>query len=133
MEKSEAALVVAKAIAYDGRLAKKDELAARADVERWHEAIGDLALPDCLAAVAGYYRENSGWIMPADVRQRVQAIREYRLATVPVPEIPRAIVDNPRAHLAAHTAAVAAIMNGDDPLPAMREIARQAVAAIGPA
>jgi hypothetical protein len=63
------------------------------DVIAWHAAIGDLDFIDSRAAVIAHYRESRDWVMPADVRNRVKAMRRDRLA--------REIQSAPGAELAA--------------------------------
>ncbi|WJZ27864.1 hypothetical protein MOMMJLID_CDS0056 [Arthrobacter phage 1191A] len=45
----------------------------------WHETIGDLDMQDCLTAITEYFKTSKEWIMPADVRNGVKAIRNVRL------------------------------------------------------
>lgn len=49
------------------------------DVAAWLQVVGDLPYGDCEAAVYAHYRECRERIMPADVRQRVAAVRSERL------------------------------------------------------
>ena len=49
------------------------------DAVAWHAALGDLDFTDSREAVVAHYRERREWIMPADVRGRVRAIRDKRL------------------------------------------------------
>ena len=56
-----------------------------ADVIAWHAAIGDLDFADSRAAVIAHYQESRDWIMPADVRVRVRAMRRDRLARELIP------------------------------------------------
>jgi hypothetical protein len=46
--------------------------------EAWFTVLGDLDLIDCLEAVRRHYRDKTEWIMPADIRRGVRAIREER-------------------------------------------------------
>lgn len=55
------------------------------DVIAWHAALGDLDFDDSRAAVIGHYRESRDWVMPADVRIRVKAMRRDRLARELIP------------------------------------------------
>jgi len=70
----DAARVLSKAAAYDGRTI------GDSDVLAWHEAIGDLDAADSLAAVARFYGVVvDRRLMPGDVRILVSEIeREYR-------------------------------------------------------
>lgn len=65
------------------------------DRQTWQALIGDLSFADARAAVADYYRESREWIMPADVRTRVKAMRRERLAREIVPAPPPEDADNP--------------------------------------
>lgn len=58
------------------------------DRKTWEGLIGDLPAADAQAAVIGHYRESREWIMPADVRARVKAMRRDRLAREIVPAPP---------------------------------------------
>ncbi len=59
-----------------------------ADACAWHATLGDLAFDDSRTAVVGHYRDSRERVMPADVRQRVKAIRRDRLdrAILPAPD-----------------------------------------------
>lgn len=65
------------------------------DAIAWHAAIGDLAFEDSRQAVISYYRESRERIMPADVRQRVKAVRQARLDAAGPTEIPQELADRP--------------------------------------
>jgi hypothetical protein len=58
------------------------------DAMAWHAVLGDLDYADAQQAVLGYYADNRQRIMPADVRQRVKAMRRDRLAREIVPDPP---------------------------------------------
>jgi hypothetical protein len=58
------------------------------DRQVWEGLVGDLPAVDAQAAVIAYYRESREWIMPADVRTRVKAMRRDRLEREPVPRLP---------------------------------------------
>jgi hypothetical protein len=132
MKKSETALVIAKIIANDGRLAKEDPKDQLAMLEAWHEGIGDLPFADCLEAVKGHYRDSIEWIMVAHIRQRVGDIRRARLAANPLPEMPPEIVGNPRAYADAVNAAAVAIGDGQDPWPVITAVADRYRRELGP-
>lgn len=51
-----------------------------ADVLAWSEDVGDLTFADAQAAVSRHFQESRDWIMPADVRRHVRAIRTERHA-----------------------------------------------------
>lgn len=63
MTPDETARVLAKCAAYDRRTI------GRADVAAWSEALADLAVDDCLTAVAAWYSEHREFAMPADIRR----------------------------------------------------------------
>ena len=71
MNFKETATLMAKIHVYDNR--KVDEPTVLA----WHEALGDLPLDECLAAVAEHFRESTRWIMPADVRGRTASGKKF--------------------------------------------------------
>jgi hypothetical protein len=72
MTPGETAKVLLKASVYDRRTV------GAADIEGWYEALGDLDLGDCLAAVGRHFRESTDWLMPAHVRRIVKEIRDER-------------------------------------------------------
>lgn len=59
MTKSEVALILAKAAAFDARTV------GEADIEAWHECIGDLDFTDAMEAVTSHYRHSSDRLMPS--------------------------------------------------------------------
>lgn len=61
--------VLAKAAAYDRRTIGK------ADALAWYEALSDLDVDACLAAVAAHYRGSTEWLMPAHIRRHVDEAR----------------------------------------------------------
>lgn len=65
------------------------------DRQVWEGLIGDLPAADAQAAVTAHYRETREWIMPADVRTRVKAMRRDRLAREIVPAPPPEVADDP--------------------------------------
>jgi len=78
-----------------------------ADAVAWHTVLGDLDFTDARTAVLAHYTEKCDRIMPADIRQRVKAIRRDRLdrAILPAPD-----TDNPgkyRAELKRRTREIA--------------------------
>lgn len=72
-----------------------DEEGRAAMIAFWLEMIGDLPFADCAQAVRDHYRESREWIMPADIRHRVRAIRDQRLRVTPDPAPPREALDDP--------------------------------------
>jgi len=69
-----------------------------ADAAAWLKVIGDLPYADAETAVADHYAETRDRIMPADVRQRVKAMRAERLKLTPVPPPPAELIDDPEAY-----------------------------------
>ena len=81
------------------------------DVMAWHAAVGDLDFADSRAAVIAHYQESRDWVMPADVRVRVKAIRRDRLAREIAPAPPAELADKPgryKAELDANVRRIAA-------------------------
>jgi hypothetical protein len=64
----------------------------------WLEMIGDLTYADCAQAVRDHYRDSREWIMPADIRRRVRAIRDARLARTRLPAPAPEIADDTTAY-----------------------------------
>jgi hypothetical protein len=73
VNKSETALLLGLAAAYDRRTI------GEADVEAWHDVLNDISFSDAKAAVKNHYRTNNDWIMPATIRAAVRKIRAERL------------------------------------------------------
>jgi hypothetical protein len=73
MNITETGLVLAKIQAFDNR--NVDDPTAIA----WQEILEPYAAQDCLDAVAGYFKSNTGWIMPAHIVDRVREIEEARV------------------------------------------------------
>lgn len=72
MNLEETAAVLAKAAGYDNRTI------GDANVMAWHEALGDLNVRDCLAAVAQHHRESDAYLMPVHVRRIAERLRKER-------------------------------------------------------
>jgi len=72
MNTAQAAQLLAMAAAYDNRNAS--EIAARA----WGEALHDIRFDDARHALIEHYKHNRQWLMPADIREGVQALRYHR-------------------------------------------------------
>lgn len=51
----------------------------KSDVLAWHTVLGDIDHAEAHAAVAGHYRTETRWIMPADIRGAVHALHRDRL------------------------------------------------------
>jgi hypothetical protein len=73
MTKSETALLLGLAAAYDRRTI------GEADVEAWHDVLNDISFIDAKAAVKDHYRMSNDWIMPATIRAAVRKIRAERI------------------------------------------------------
>ena len=65
------------------------------DRQTWQGLVGDLSSADAQAAVVAHFRESREWIMPADVRTRVKAMRADRLSREIVPAPPAELADDP--------------------------------------
>lgn len=72
-----------------------DEEAWNAMIAFWLTQIGDLTYDDCAQAISEHYRETREWIMPADIRRRVKAIRAKRISGSVVEPPPGELADQP--------------------------------------
>lgn len=85
MNASEAALLLGMCASFDRRTV------GEADARAWALALADVTLDDAQQAVAAHYGESREWIMPADVKRLVKAMRRDRLersiAEAPAPEL----------------------------------------------
>lgn len=108
MTPAEAQTLIAIAAAFDNR--RPDPDAAQA----WALALEGLRFNDCRDAIVAHYRASRDWLMPADVRAGVKAIRRARvLAFGTPPDPPPEIAGDPQRYgdwLADTTRAIA---NGD--------------------
>lgn len=93
---------------------------AAPDVAAWLKVIGDLRYTDCETAVYAHYRESRERIMPADVRERVAAIRQARLDAAGPAEIPPELADRPIEAREWLQATRDAIADGQEPPLAIR-------------
>jgi hypothetical protein len=84
------------------------------DGEAWEAAVGDLPYADCRAAVVAHYRESTQWVMPAHIRERVNAMRTERLRAAGDLEaaIPPDLADRPLEYRAALTRLKQDVMDG---------------------
>ena len=82
------------------------------DRQTWQGLIGDLPAADAQAAVVAHYRESREWIMPADVRIRVKAMRRDRLAREITPAPPPELTDEPGRYRAVLQAGIRRIADG---------------------
>ena len=78
MNRSATALVLAKIAAIDNRRLDPPDGGSTPILDAWHEVIGDLGFQDCIEAVTAHRCESREWIQPADIRQRVLAVRAKR-------------------------------------------------------
>lgn len=69
MNRAETAQLLAMMQTYDQRTV------GETDVIAWHSAVGDLQFSECGTAVIGHYRDHTDRVMPANVREAVQAAR----------------------------------------------------------
>jgi hypothetical protein len=95
------------------------------DTVAWHAALGDIPFADAQIAVIDHYREHREFIMPADVWQRVKAMRRDRIAravlNAPEPELTEA----PGRYMAAITEMVRRVGDGFGGRRAIAEPVRQ--------
>lgn len=107
MNRSETALALTLAAAFDRRTI------GETDVEAWHAVLADLHLDDVKAAITGHYATRRDWVMPADIRERVKALRASRLAAhAEAP--PAADPDDVPAYLEALRAGRRAVADGTE-------------------
>lgn len=110
------------------------------DAMAWHATLGDLDFEDSKQAVIAHYRDSREWIMPADVRTRVKAMRRDRLERE-IPAPPHELTGQPGRYQAELQSTVRQIADGhhirralapvrEDPPP--REFT-EARAVLGPA
>lgn len=84
-----------------------------ADVAAWEAAIGDLPAEDSKLAVIGHYGESREWIMPADVRHGVRAIRADRMRNKEIPPPPAELLDDHAAYSRALRESAVALASGE--------------------
>ena len=87
----------------------------RADAIAWHAVLGDLSYADARDAVLGHYGATREWIMPADIRTRVQAVRTERIRHAQIPAPPPELADDPAAYKAALAESVRLAADGQLP------------------
>jgi hypothetical protein len=83
-----------------------------ADVIAWSAAVGDLDFADARDAVVQHYRDSREWLMPADVRRLVKAMREARLSRYVLPAPAPELADDQRAYKEALERAIGQIADG---------------------
>ncbi len=103
----------------DNRKPPEDDEGRKAMIAFWLGMIGDLSYNDAAQAVQDHYRDSAEWIMPADVRRGVKAIRAARLAAGAVALPTGDVVDDPIAYLAQVRRERAAAADGR---PVLRQI-----------
>lgn len=81
------------------------------DSVAWHAALGDMAFADAQAAVICHYQDSREFVMPADVRARVKAVRRDRLAREVIPA-PGVDPDSPLPYRAALAGMLRRIADG---------------------
>lgn len=79
MNRSEAAQLLGLAAAADRRTI------GDADVLTWADLLHDVAFEDARQALHEHYRQETRWVMPADIRKRVKAARQARVEAAPLP------------------------------------------------
>lgn len=82
MNASEAAVVLAKAAAFDRRNVTEQEAVA------WAQALYDVPVRDAIDAVVAHFGDSTEWIRPGHVRARVALVRAHRLALATEPVLP---------------------------------------------
>jgi hypothetical protein len=104
----------------DNRKPPEDDEGRKAMIEFWLRMVGDLTYADAAQAVTDYYRHNREWIMPSDIRERVEAVRWRRLRENPPPDCPPEIAAQGHdAYVQWHREHGRAIINNE---PAPRQI-----------
>ncbi|MFJ5532386.1 hypothetical protein [Streptomyces sp. NPDC093261] len=104
MEPSQAARLLTLCASFDRRTI------GEADARAWALALADVAYDDAREAVVRHYATKREWIMPADVRSGVKAIRAERLehfAYDPDPD------ESPRQYLARRRRQLAEVASGE--------------------
>jgi len=99
----------------DNRKPPEDDEGRRAMIEFWLGQVGDLDYADASRAVQDHYRDSREWIMPADIRRRVRAMRAERLARQPLPAPPAEVADQPGRYQQIVAANVKRIADGFAP------------------
>jgi hypothetical protein len=92
--------------------------------DAWEGVLGDLALPDCKAAVAAIAKRQP-FCAASDIRAEVKRIREARLSARPLPAPPPELADEPGRYKRAIQAAVRRIADGFAVPPALEGAPRE--------
>jgi hypothetical protein len=103
----------------DNRKPPEDDEGRKAMIAFWLGMVGDLTYADAAQAVAAHYRESRDWIMPSDIRSRVNEVRRERLKNAPALDPPREVADDPAAYVAWLAGARKKIADGQ---PALRAV-----------
>lgn len=90
MNRVEAAALLTIAASYDGRDVTE------ADATAWAAALPEVGFEDAREATVAHYRDETAWLKPAHVLQRVRRARGKRLAVVALPVPPSSLADDPR-------------------------------------
>lgn len=98
--------LLAVAAAFDRRTV------GEADAMAWQAAIGDLDFSDSRAAIVAHYQDTRDWVMPADIRKRVKAMRRDRLERQIVAAPPAELADNTHDYRAALSRSIRQIADG---------------------
>ena len=106
MNATEAGQLVALMALYDNRKASDPDIVA------WLKVVGDLPYGDCESAVVAHYQDTRERIMPADIRNRVKAMRRDRIDRAIPAAPPAEVADTPGRYKAALDAAIRRIANG---------------------
>ena len=101
MNGDEAGMLLGLMALADNRKPPEDDEGRQAMIGLWLSMIGDLAYADAARAVQDHYRDTRDWIMPADIRRRVKAIRSDRIRHAVIPAPPAELADSPVAYKAA--------------------------------
>jgi hypothetical protein len=121
----EVGLLLTKCAAYDRRTI------GEADIEAWHDALGDLPFDDASAAVTELYKTRPGrdWVGVSDVRSGVRRIRTARLAHANAAPPPAVDPDDVPAYLDAYREQRRLIADGG-PVPVVPELPARPVTSL---
>lgn len=75
MTPAQAQILISTAAAFDNRKPDLTGVAA----ESWAAALEGVNLDDAKQAIVSHYSQSRDWIMPADIRKHVNAVREERV------------------------------------------------------
>ena len=107
MTPSEAAELLVLCSAYDNRTIGDGNALA------WADVLNDVRLADAKDAVKAHYRRSAEFLHASEVRERVRALREARLAEAAEPIPPHEFLDDPEAYKAWMRQARSRIADGD--------------------